>query len=71
MENYVRKIGISGGTFDPIHFGHLIVAEDVRLKFSLEKIIFIPSGMPPHKDIQQVTSSEHRYNMLTRAKKII
>ncbi len=64
--NYVR-IGITGGTFDPIHHGHLIIAEDIREKFNLNKVVFIPSGSPPHKDNNRVTSSEHRLNMVKRA----
>jgi len=62
-----KKIGILGGTFDPIHYGHLIIAEEVRQSFDLEKIIFIPSGMPPHKAGLRVTPAEHRYNMVYNA----
>lgn len=63
MEEHFKRIGISGGTFDPIHYGHLIIAEHVRECFKLEKVIFIPSGMPPHKDLSRVTPAEHRFNM--------
>lgn len=62
-----KKIGISGGTFDPIHYGHLITAERVKEKFNLDKILFIPAGTPPHKSINQVTEAEHRYNMVHSA----
>ncbi|MDF2524348.1 MAG: nicotinic acid mononucleotide adenylyltransferase [Clostridiales bacterium] len=62
-----KRVGISGGTFDPIHYGHLITAEHIREKFELDKILFIPAGTPPHKDINQVTESEHRYNMVCSA----
>ncbi len=61
LEN--KKIGLLGGTFDPIHIGHLIIAEKVREEFNLEKVIFIPSGIPPHKK-NAFTSSFHRYNMV-------
>jgi len=44
-----KKIGIMGGTFDPIHYGHLMIANEVLDKYNMEKIIFVPSGNPPHK----------------------
>lgn len=58
------KIGILGGTFDPIHIGHLIVAETVVQECSLDKVVFIPTGIPPHKSNYKVTSSNFRYDML-------
>lgn len=61
MEDRKMKIGLMGGTFDPIHNGHLVLAEQVRTRFQMDKIIFIPSGIPPHKDT--VVSKEHRYEM--------
>lgn len=64
-----KKIGISGGTFNPIHNGHLIVAEMVREEFGLEEVLFIPSGMPPHKDLKDVAEAEHRLNMVQQAVK--
>ncbi len=62
----MRKIGIMGGTFDPIHLGHLVVANEVLNIYKLSKIIFIPSGNPPHKD-GLATSSLHRYMMTSMA----
>lgn len=56
------RIGLLGGTFNPIHFAHLRVAEEVREAFNLDKIVFIPSGMPPLKK-QEVIDAEHRLKM--------
>ncbi|HOM02953.1 MAG TPA: nicotinate-nucleotide adenylyltransferase [Acetivibrio sp.] len=69
MEENVKKIGILGGTFDPIHNGHLIMAEIIRGAFELDKVLFIPSGNPPHKKEQTVTDAYHRYNMVCEALK--
>ena len=52
-----------GGTFDPIHTGHLVVAEEVRKEFHLDKVIFMPTGDPPHKDDKKVSPGENRYEM--------
>ena len=57
------KIGIMGGTFDPIHFGHLATAEAVRESFSLDEILFIPAARPPHKRGRNVTDEKHRLAM--------
>lgn len=56
------KIGLFGGTFNPVHFGHLRGAEEVREKFELDKIIFIPSGVPPLKTAD-TAEAEHRLKM--------
>jgi len=64
MESRGLKIGICGGTFDPIHLGHLAIAEMIRCEFNLDKVLFIPSGMPPHKDLRVVTDPVHRLNMV-------
>jgi len=69
MEVNVKRIGILGGTFDPIHNGHLIMAEIIRGAFELDRVLFIPSGNPPHKKNQTVTDAEHRYNMVCEALK--
>lgn len=63
----LNRIGILGGTFNPIHCGHLIIAETVREKFCLDKVLFIPSGQPPHKPDTEVIDAEHRYEMVRRA----
>lgn len=67
MENLIKKIGILGGTFDPVHLGHLLVAEVIKDNFGLDKVVFMPSGNPPHKKDQEVTGPEHRYNMVCEA----
>jgi nicotinate-nucleotide adenylyltransferase len=56
-------LGIMGGTFDPIHLGHLVTAEEARQQFKLDHVIFMPSGFPPHKDQRSLTAKEHRYLM--------
>ncbi len=63
----MRKVGIMGGTFDPIHLGHLSAAEEARARYGLERVIFIPNGQPPHKKSYPVTPAEHRYNMVRLA----
>ncbi len=60
------RIGLLGGTFNPIHFGHLGLAEECRKKGDLKKIIFIPSLIPPHKG-QEIAGAKHRYDMVKRA----
>ncbi|NLY78029.1 MAG: nicotinate-nucleotide adenylyltransferase [Tissierellia bacterium] len=58
-----NRIGIIGGTFDPIHNGHLLIAENSRKTFNLDKVIFMPAGIPPHKRDKDISSNLHRYNM--------
>lgn len=59
----IQRIGIMGGTFDPIHYGHLVAAETVGYTYQLDQVIFVPIGTPPHKNQRQVSDAEHRYNM--------
>lgn len=61
------RLGVLGGTFDPIHVGHLVAAEAVRCHFQLDRILFVPAGQPPHKDPSAVTPAEHRYRMTVLA----
>ncbi|MBQ7665214.1 MAG: adenylyltransferase/cytidyltransferase family protein, partial [Synergistaceae bacterium] len=51
------KTGIMGGTFDPIHYGHLLAAEEARRNLGIERLIFVPTGDPPHKRDHHITSS--------------
>jgi len=61
------RLGIMGGTFDPIHYGHLVAAEEARAAFGLHLVTFIPCREPPHKKDYQVTDAEHRYAMTMTA----
>ncbi|MDP1853575.1 MAG: nicotinate-nucleotide adenylyltransferase [Candidatus Omnitrophota bacterium] len=61
------KIGILGGTFNPIHFGHLILGEQVLWQLRLDKVIFIPTFMPPHKSNRDIISASHRLKMIQLA----
>lgn len=56
-----------GGTFDPIHYGHLVTAEAARIEFDLDEVIFTPAGNPPHKKDYNVSLSEDRYMMTALA----
>jgi len=58
------KLGVLGGTFDPIHIGHLRCAEEIREMFSLDRMLLMPASRPPHKDGTAVTSFAHRENMI-------
>ena len=61
------RIGIIGGTFDPIHIGHLIIAEEARCQLKLDRMVFIPAGIPPHKPDQPKAGPEERYQMTVLA----
>ncbi|MFA6807907.1 MAG: nicotinate-nucleotide adenylyltransferase [Eubacteriales bacterium] len=59
-----KRLGIMGGTFDPIHYGHMVAAEMARTAFNLDYVLFIPTGTPPHKVDHQVTEACYRYKMV-------
>jgi nicotinate-nucleotide adenylyltransferase len=61
------KLGILGGTFDPVHYGHLVLAETCRLKLSLDHVRLIPAGTPPHKTDIKITDGHARADMLSLA----
>lgn len=67
MRGKVYRLGVMGGTFDPIHYGHLVAAEMARSEFQLSNVLFIPSGKPPHKSRTDITTGELRYAMVERA----
>ncbi|HJX58643.1 MAG TPA: nicotinate-nucleotide adenylyltransferase [Thiobacillus sp.] len=62
----MRAIGVFGGTFDPIHFGHLRLAEEMADALDLERVLFIPAGLPPHRGAPR-TAATHRLEMVRRA----
>ncbi len=63
----MKRIGILGGTFNPIHIGHLMIAQMVLEKFGLDKVIFVPAYLPPHKSGRNLIAAEHRLRMVRLA----
>ena len=59
----VPRIGVMGGTFEPIHHGHLVAASEVGSRFDLDEVIFVPTGQPWQKSDREVSPGEHRYLM--------
>ena len=62
-----KNIAIMGGTFNPIHYGHLLIAEQAYSNYSIEQIFFMPTGNPPHKKRANIIASSHRLHMLELA----
>ena len=62
-----KRVAIFGGTFDPPHLGHFILAEQIKNRFGLAKIIFMPAGKPPHKKDKDISADQHRFKMLKLA----
>ncbi len=58
------RLGILGGTFDPIHYGHLVVAEECRARLGLDRVLILPAGEPPHKRRRVITPAAHRVAMV-------
>jgi nicotinate-nucleotide adenylyltransferase len=58
-----RRLGVMGGTFDPIHHGHLLTAEEAAVQFGLDEVVFVPTGQPWMKQARDVSPAEHRYLM--------
>lgn len=63
----MNRLGLLGGTFDPPHYGHLVLAEQARIQLGLDRVLFIPAAQPPHKPAAEVAPIEHRLNMLALA----
>ena len=63
----MKRIGILGGTFNPIHLAHLYIAYEAKSQLNLDKIIFMPAGSPPHKKDKEVLEASLRYNMVCEA----
>jgi nicotinate-nucleotide adenylyltransferase len=62
-ESRRRRVGVMGGTFDPIHHGHLVAASEVQAWFDLDQVVFVPTGQPWQKANREVSAPEHRYLM--------
>lgn len=58
-----QRLGVMGGTFDPVHHGHLVAASEVAARYDLDEVVFVPTGQPSFKQHQDVTLAEHRYLM--------
>ncbi|MGB4781688.1 nicotinate-nucleotide adenylyltransferase [Candidatus Methylomirabilis sp.] len=67
MSAATMRIGVMGGTFDPIHLGHLRAAEEIYWAFELDRITFVPAARPPHKEEEFEASALHRYEMVSLA----
>ena len=65
--NPIRRLGIFGGSFDPVHFGHLLLAEYCREQARLDEVWFLPAAVPPHKQGRELTPDKHRVEMLRLA----
>ncbi|MFC1560255.1 nicotinate-nucleotide adenylyltransferase [Candidatus Margulisiibacteriota bacterium] len=63
----MKKIGVMGGTFNPIHNGHIKLAKAAKRIFKLSKVIFVPTGIPPHKDTTYLAGKEQRFKMVKMA----
>jgi nicotinate-nucleotide adenylyltransferase len=67
MDRVIRRLGILGGTFDPIHHAHLVAAGEARSQLELDCVLFVPAGDPPHKPLRPVSPAAHRLRMLELA----
>jgi nicotinate-nucleotide adenylyltransferase len=67
MDGRKKRIALYGGTFDPVHIGHIAVAHGLSKLFALDEVLFIPAALAPHKRVSKVTTALHRYAMLALA----
>jgi len=65
--NLENRIGLFGGTFNPLHNAHLVVAERALVQYALAEVVFIPSGIPPHKQVEDGVNKQDRYEMVEKA----
>jgi nicotinate-nucleotide adenylyltransferase len=63
----VPTVGVFGGSFNPIHFGHLLLADEICEALRLDRVLFVPAAVPPHKPAAELASAEHRYRMTALA----
>ena len=66
-ENFTERIGVFGGSFDPVHIGHLIIAQDALEQLELDRVVFVPAAISPHKRHRAPTEGRHRLRMLQLA----
>lgn len=67
MAGMIRRLGILGGTFDPVHHGHLVATEEAHHQLDLDLVLFVPAGLPPHKPARPISPASHRLRMLELA----
>lgn len=67
MAGLIQRLGILGGTFDPIHHGHLVAAEEALYQLGLDRVLFVPAGAPPHKPSRPISPADHRARMVELA----
>jgi nicotinate-nucleotide adenylyltransferase len=63
----IRRLGILGGTFDPVHHAHLVAAQEAHHQLELDRVLFVPAGDPPHKPSRPLSAAHHRLRMLEMA----
>lgn len=67
MAGVMQRLGVLGGTFDPIHHGHLVAAQEARCQLDLDLVLFVPAGNPPHKPARPISAADHRVRMVELA----